>query len=48
LEKVFGRIRAVAAAPDGWLWIATSNRDGRGGPPGEEADVVVRFPPVGH
>ncbi|MBD3311565.1 MAG: PQQ-dependent sugar dehydrogenase [Candidatus Magasanikbacteria bacterium] len=26
----FGRLRVVRTGPDGWLYIATSNRDGRG------------------
>jgi glucose/arabinose dehydrogenase len=46
LEGAYGRIRIVELGPDGWLWIGTSNRDGRGGPPGPEDDRIVRFPPL--
>ena len=42
LEGRFGRIRTVEKAPDGSLWIMTSNRDGRGDP-GAEDDRVVRL-----
>lgn len=38
----FGRIRQVAAAPDGSLWITTSNRDGRGSPAARD-DRVIRI-----
>ncbi len=40
----FGRIRTVERAPDGSLWILTSNRDGRGRPHKGD-DKVVRIVP---
>lgn len=46
LQGQFGRLRTVVRGPDGWLWVATSNRDGRGAPVAAD-DRVVRFPPVG-
>jgi glucose/arabinose dehydrogenase len=43
LSGRYGRIRTVVAAPDGTLWVATSNRDGRGSPrSGDDRIVAVR------
>lgn len=44
LDGVFGRIRDVVAGPDGFLYLCTSNRDGRGSPAATD-DRIVRLVP---
>lgn len=40
----YGRLRTVVAAPDGNLWVSTSNRDGRGDP-GDTDDRILLVRP---
>lgn len=44
LDRQYGRLRDVVVAPDGTLYIATSNRDGRGRPARED-DRIIRITP---
>lgn len=44
LAGTYGRLRTVVAAPDGALWLTTSNRDGQGKPVPQD-DRVIRIQP---
>jgi glucose/arabinose dehydrogenase len=46
LHKKYGRLRTVVAAPDGALWLSTSNRDGHG-KPAHDDERILRIVPTG-
>ena len=47
LDGEIGRVRDVIQAPDGSLWVSTSNYDSYGSPVSEQDDRILRLAPAG-
>ena len=47
LDGEVGRVRDVAQAPDGSLWVSTSNHDTYGSPVSRQDDRIFRLAPAG-
>ena len=47
LDGEIGRVRDVTQAPDGSLWVSTSNHDSYGNPVNEQDDRILRLAPAG-
>jgi glucose/arabinose dehydrogenase len=47
LDGEVGRVRDVIQAPDGSLWVSTSNHDSYGSPVSEQDDRILRLAPAG-
>jgi len=45
LDGPFGRLRDVVVGPDGYIYISTNNRDGRGSPAAAD-DRIIRLSPA--
>lgn len=45
LAGQYGRLRAIVAGPDGFLYVTTSNRDGRGSPTAAD-DRILKLDPA--
>jgi glucose/arabinose dehydrogenase len=45
LDGTFGRLRDVAVGPEGHIYVATNNRDGRGSPAATD-DRIIRLSPA--